>query len=462
MPSPGLDQLRQLQDQLNGLIEAYSQHEDKGPLFALNDIGEPVSLEPQDSELAKISSTLTQMQAVVLGDKLPFQRAIEFHVISCLNVAVDAHAEESLREAWDRGVRSLHVEELAKPTRIDSEKLARCLRLLASYHIFAETAPNVFSRNRCSASLDSGVSLEALAADPLAKYASERGGVGSIIGHFAQEGLRSASYMSESLLSPTGVRDYGFSRAFDGKKIWEYFADEGNEAKRKRFHCGTGAMFKYLDREESVLLGFPWHSLPEGSTVCDVAGRTGNISLDIAKAVPHLKFIVQDQESIIDSLATQFWESAERQPYKDRIQLVAHDFFDPQPVKGAAVYLIRMALHGFNDEQVVQVLTQIAEAADPSSRLIIIESAYESLAEPGAYPPLDTTPYLLDLQMLTVINVRERLEARYVSIAKEAGWNHAKTWKTGGRRDDDDDSSRESQRDGVFRHYEFALSTKVD
>ncbi|GAA5946423.1 hypothetical protein JCM3765_000235 [Sporobolomyces pararoseus] len=446
MASTGLEQLRSLQNQLNTLIDDYAQAESKSPLFGLNEVGKEVSLEPQDPQLAKLATTLNQMQAVVLGDKLPFQRAFEFHVIGCLNVAVDAHVEEFLREAWNRGVKSLSSDELAKPTGIDANKLARCLRLLASYHIFTESETNVFSRNRCSASLDSGVSVEELVKDPLAKYSSERGGIGAIIGHFAQEGMRSDSYMSESLLSSTGPRDYGFSRAYDGQKIWEYFARDENESKRKRFHCGTGAMFKYLNREESVLLGFPWASLPEGSTICDVAGRTGNVSLEIAQAVPHLEFVVQDQESIIKAHAIPYWEAPERQAYKERVKLVVHDFFDPQPTKGAAVYLIRMALHGFNDDQVTQVLSNFAAAADQSSKLIIIEGVYESLATPGVYPPSTATPYLLDLQMLSIINVRERLEAQYVSLAGRAGWKHVKTWKTG-----------KDGQDGIFRHYEFAL-----
>jgi hypothetical protein len=91
--------------------------------------------------------------------------------------------------------------------------------------------------------------------DPLSKYRSEKGGIGAIIGHFAEEGLRAASYTSEALLSPARPKDYGFSRAFEGQKIWEYFAKEDNASKRKRFQCGIGAMMKYLDREESVLLG---------------------------------------------------------------------------------------------------------------------------------------------------------------------------------------------------------------
>ncbi|GAA5906259.1 uncharacterized protein JCM6883_005491 [Sporobolomyces salmoneus] len=447
MEPSGLQQLRSIHARLGELIDAYAQSESKEPLYSLDQVGEEVSLEPQDSHLAAMSGAINQMQAVVLGDKLPFHRAMEYHVISCTNVAIDAHIEESLREAWDQGTKSLTVEELAKPTGIDASKLARCLRLLASYHIFIETEPNSFARNRCSAALYSGASVEDLIKDPLKKYQSLQGGFAAMVGHFAQEGMRAASYQSESLLNSTGGRDYGFSRAFDGQKIWEYFAREENEGKRKRFQCGFLALSKYLDREESVLLGFPWSTLPEGSTVCDIAGRTGNVSLEIAQAVPHLNFVVQDQESIIKSLTIPFWEAPERESYKKRFEVLAHDFFDPQPIKNAAVYLIRMALHGFNDDEVVKVLSNLSEVASPSSKLVIIEAAYESLAGPDAYPPPSTAPYLLDMQMLSIINVRERLEEQYVSIARKAGWKHAKTWKTGS-----------NGKDGVFRHYEFELA----
>ncbi|GAA6009288.1 hypothetical protein JCM11491_004258 [Sporobolomyces phaffii] len=442
----GLEQLKALQADLNNLIDSYAATTPE--LAALSDVGQDVDLKPRDPHLADISKTLQHMSAVVLGDKLPFTRAFEFHVISATHVAIEAHVEESLREAWDRGVNSLSAEELAKPTGIDPVKLARCLRLLAAYHIFTETEPNSFSRNRCSASLDSGHSIEEIAKDPLVKYSSDKGGLAAMIGHFAEEGMRAASYMSQSLLSSTGPRDYGFSRAFDGDKIWEYFAREANASKRKRFQCAFGALNQYIDRDESILLGFPWSTLPEGSTVCDVAGRTGNISLDIAKAVPHVKFVVQDQQNVIDNMAIPFWEAPEAKAYKERVELVAHDFFEPQPTKGAAVYLVRMALHGFNDDEVSRILSNLATAADSASKLVIVEAAYESLSAPGAYPPASTSPYLLDLQMLTVINVRERLEQQYEAIALKAGWKLVKTWKTG----------RDGQRDGVFRHYEFVLA----
>ena len=89
-------------------------------------------------------------------------------------------------------------------------------------------------------------------------------------------------------------------------------------------------------------------------------------------------------------------------------------------------------------------MSNLAAAASSDSKLVIVEAADDSMASPGA----DKTPCLLDLQMLTVINVRERLESQYVAIARVGGWKHVKTWKTG----------REGREDGVFRHYEFALA----
>lgn len=56
----------------------------------------------------------------------------QFHVITCMNVAIEAHVEENLREASHRGSKSLTVDELAKPTSIDPTKLGKPL---ASFYL---------------------------------------------------------------------------------------------------------------------------------------------------------------------------------------------------------------------------------------------------------------------------------------------------------------------------------------
>ncbi|KAL4997017.1 S-adenosyl-L-methionine-dependent methyltransferase [Aspergillus recurvatus] len=52
---------------------------------------------------------------------------------------------------------------------------------------------------------------------------------------------------------------------------------------------------------------------------------------------------------------------------------MAHDFFTPQPVAGAQIYLIRRCLHNWPEENVVRVLKNIVPAMDPANSRLLIE-----------------------------------------------------------------------------------------
>jgi hypothetical protein len=45
---------------------------------------------------------------------------------------------------------------------------------------------------------------------------------------------------------------------------------------------------------------YDWKSLPEGSVVVDVGGGIGTVTKVLAKAHPHLKFIIQDQHKVVE------------------------------------------------------------------------------------------------------------------------------------------------------------------
>jgi len=153
-------------------------------------------------------------------------------------------------------------------------------------------------------------------------YASEKGGIGAVICHFAQEGMRVGSYSTDAILRPNGPTDHGCSRAFNGDDFWTFLAREENERYRKRFACAMQVVGKAVARGEGVVtgklipravsnitntipffIGFPWKDLPEGSTIVDVGGGKGQVSKAIAEAVPHLKFVVQDRPEVIDTSA---------------------------------------------------------------------------------------------------------------------------------------------------------------
>ena len=64
----------------------------------------------------------------------------------------------------------------------------------------------------------------------------------------------------------------------------------------------------------------------------------------------------------------------------------AYDFFQPQPVKGAAVYFCRFVIQDWPDAECIKILKRIREAASPSSRLILFEVGIPyACADPTTY-----------------------------------------------------------------------------
>ena len=45
--------------------------------------------------------------------------------------------------------------------------------------------------------------------------------------------------------------------------------------------------------------GFPWADLPKDSVVVDVGGGIGSVSVKVAEAFPHLRFVVEDRAPVV-------------------------------------------------------------------------------------------------------------------------------------------------------------------
>ena len=88
-----------------------------------------------------------------------------------------------------------------------------------------------------------------------------------------------------------------------------------------------------------------------------------------------------------------------RPPY--RAWHAAHDFFTPQPVTDASVFVVRQVLHDWPDKQCLEILRQLRGAATPNTRLMIIDNlmSYACVEEelrtiPGAMRDLPPAPLL--------------------------------------------------------------------
>jgi hypothetical protein len=203
--------------------------------------------------------------------------------------------------------------------------------------------------------------------------------------------LKGSAYLTENLLDPatshsSSVADTACVRGNNlGCSIWEHFAKPGNELLVAKFGTGMKAvkymggvsedggaftlflfLLSLLDLPSLFFPGFPFKDLPEGATVVDVGAGVGGASLAFAKAAPHVNFVLQDRPEVVAeaqavrslpslivhaytdhrmSLLEQVWEKENPEAIKSgRVKLAVHDFFQPQPVKGADVYFFRVVM----------------------------------------------------------------------------------------------------------------------
>ena len=66
--------------------------------------------------------------------------------------------------------------------------------------------------------------------------------------------------------------------------------------------------------------------------------------------------------------------------FKERIIFMPYDMNNPQPIKGAALYMFRSVLLNWPDEYCVKFLKNLLPALEPGARVLINEGC---LPEPG-------------------------------------------------------------------------------
>jgi 6-hydroxytryprostatin B O-methyltransferase len=137
-----------------------------------------------------------------------------------------------------------------------------------------------------------------------------------------------------------------------------------------------------------------------------VGGSTGSAAIALAQAFPHLSFIVQDlpanaesgQKAVLESLPDEI---------KSRVTFQGHDFTQPQPVRGANIYLLRMILHDWPDTEAITIIRNVVVGMDPAvSRLLIMDTV---LPKPGSVPvSVERIARARDLTMVQAFNSKER------------------------------------------------------
>ena len=152
----------------------------------------------------------------------------------------------------------------------------------------------------------------------------------------------------------------------------------------------------FASSESSTVVpgGFPWETLPKGTKIVDVGGGVGSACQEITKKNQSLKFTIQDpprvaNEAIAVSIirsapmlrvhmftgSTQYWNHHEPKAIAEgQVTIQGHDFFTPQPIRDADVFLIRYTLHNWSDAKAIETLKRLREVATVGkTRVVVID-----------------------------------------------------------------------------------------
>ncbi|KIM81164.1 hypothetical protein PILCRDRAFT_8864 [Piloderma croceum F 1598] len=359
------------------------------------------------------------------------------YITSSLGVVADTNVAEVLREAGPQG---LHIRDIGERCGTDSSKIGRVLRFLATLHIFREVSPDVFANNRISSIIDTGKTIEDIKARPLEKY-DDTPGISALIGHFADEGIKSASYVLDSFrdtetLSSQDPLAAPFNRAFNAPMhFFEWCELPENELRFRRFGATMKDSISTVT-PDTALAGLDWKSLKKDSLVVDVGGGIGSTTGVFAKAFPHLRFVIQDRSAVVAE-GIQRWKQEYPEALIDnRVRFQEHNFFEPQPIKDASVFFLRFITHDWPTEYARKILKHLGDAALPTTKLVIMDNIVPYSVPGNSGTGASSVPYPLlanlgrvnfhsvriDMHMMALHNSQERTVGQFQELVEGTGW----------------------------------------
>ena len=137
-----------------------------------------------------------------------------------------------------------------------------------------------------------------------------------------------------------------------------------NPEKARRFTSAISSMIPVGQPAAFLIKSFDWASLGSGLVV-DVGGSWGGVSALLAENFLNLHFVVQDLPEVVDGAREKIPEAV-----KDRIEFVAHDFFQEQKVVGD-VYLLRAIFHNWSDTYCLKILNQLVPALKKGAKIVV-------------------------------------------------------------------------------------------
>ncbi|TIA10650.1 S-adenosyl-L-methionine-dependent methyltransferase [Aureobasidium pullulans] len=273
---------------------------------------------------------------------------------------------------------SIFLDELAVKVQADASFLARLMRLLCAFGIFQETDRDTYAHTKQSILYGQ--------ADPNDPKRHPYGWA---------HGMNDHHWIEVLARDPKNLALFAKSAGF----LVDFAADV------------------YIYPYDKELKGASDKAATDNSVLMvDIGGSTGNTMKILRQHYSDLKgrIVVQDIPDVINNIPAGY--------LPDGIEATVHDFWQPQPIKGAGAYYMRRVMHDWPDEHCRNILRHIVDAMDEHSKLLIAEAVV-----PDRVDMRDPSVYWMDLVMFT-FSGKERTAAQWKDLFESAGLELVKIW----------------------------------
>ncbi|KAF2721795.1 S-adenosyl-L-methionine-dependent methyltransferase [Polychaeton citri CBS 116435] len=204
-----------------------------------------------------------------------------------------------------------------------------------------------------------------------------------------------------------------------GKPIFEYFKDDKEQKEAFdnymtiRRDPNAPQWFDTYPVEDC--LGASLKSGPNDALLIDVGGGKGHEISKFQRRFPHLpgRRILQDLPQTIRAIDSKPAD----------IELMEHDFFTEQPVKGARMYYLRAVMHDWSDSKCKVILSRIVEAMDKDYSRILIDDYVLPNTKAG------WRAASMDVFMMLVASGIERTQRQWDQLLSSVDLEIVKVWK---------------------------------
>ncbi|KAL9617509.1 MAG: hypothetical protein Q9160_007720 [Pyrenula sp. 1 TL-2023] len=341
-----------------------------------------------------------------------------FADVSTLKPAVGAALkigkDLGLYEKWhEHGDKEMTSEQLAKIVGF------RLLRHLAANHLLEEPAVGVFKPTKFTLAL-----LEPV--------------FGEWINHI-YDAIIPCFFNLPEYFSKTGYKApldpadgvFQYAKSCKGRDMFDYY--KSNPREGASFNHVMGGVMAH---QASWLDIFPHERLlqtadPDTPLLVDVGGNVGHDMGRFYEAHPETaaRLYLEDRPEVV-----------KLSKVPNPVNKIGHDFFTPQPIKGARAYYLHGVLHDWPDEPALKILQHLASAMTPGYSTLLIHDhiapgpsadANEIMASTG---PVTTHPHTTayDLVMMVMVAGKERSEAKWRELLERVGLEVVRVWKSGG------------------------------